>query len=76
MRMRCYELGCQKTQLATQLSRVEKRLKTSEVALIAHVEKRGKRKAMTNYRAECEKLQREFGPGLGLCLVAYTLLGA
>ena len=42
----------------------------------ADVEKRGKRKAMTNYRAECEKLQREFGPGLGLCLVAYTLLGA
>ena len=42
----------------------------------ADIEKRGRRKQMTNYRAEGGQLAREFGLGLALCVSAYTLLGS
>ena len=42
----------------------------------ADVEKRGQRRPMTDYRAECGRLLHEFGLGIMLTLVAYTMLGA
>ena len=34
------------------------------------------RKEITNFGAECAKLQHEFGVGIAACVAAYTLLGA
>lgn len=43
----------------------------------ADIEKRGRRKAMVSYRTELDRLLRGgFGVGIGLAVVAYTMLGA